>query len=112
MFYLIYALPALVSVLLITENRAIGWIGEKLFRLRKDSFYDRNQRHWWRVALFRWPFFLALVGHILPILVWWDFLVMLGFGIIWEWKHHRNQNPENPKQLPATVVGKTGVIEL
>lgn len=102
-----YVLPVIFSLLLITENRILAGFLKGVFGLADEiGFYDRQARHWWLVALFRWPFLLGVIGLIVPIPpIWWDFLLMLAAGLMFEWRHYKNRKAESEKfkQLPDPI---------
>ena len=116
MSYAIYALPILISLLLITENRILEGFIKGLFGIPDEvNVYDQQARFWWVVALFRWPFLLGYIGYLVSIpYIPWDFLVMLIGGLGYEWRRYKHTKaaPEKLKQLPATAIDKSGVIDL
>lgn len=94
MFYLVLAVPALLSSLMIAENAPIGRFFEWIIGLEVGQFYRQGHQYSKLVTLFRWPFLLALLGLAIPTPIFFDFFITFIFGLILEamrlWRERRN----------------------
>lgn len=77
LYYGLLIALAILSFLMIRENAWVGVQGERLFNLKKGTFYRRKLAHSLYVAAMKWPAFLALIGLIIPTPLIWD--TVLGF---------------------------------